>query len=62
MKDFEEYTGTPMNYNFFLAESGNPQWLMKSMHLLGNQITEEQIDSGEVVYADDLKEHIFSKY
>lgn len=61
MKEFEAYTGTPMNYNFFLAESGNQQWLMKSMHLLGNEIT-EQVDSGELVYADALKEHIFSKY
>lgn len=62
MKDFEEYAGTPANYNFFLAESENPQWLMSSMHLLGNEVTTEQIQSGEVVYADDLKEHIFSKY
>lgn len=62
MKDFEEIAGTPLNYNFFLAESGNSQWLMRSMHLLGNEITTEQLESGEVVYADDLKEHIFSKY
>ncbi len=62
LKDFEEYVGTPMNYNFFLAESENPQWLYRDMNLLGEEVTTEQIESGEVVYAEDLKNHILSKY
>ncbi|MBR5513109.1 MAG: hypothetical protein IKV85_03860 [Ruminococcus sp.] len=61
-KDFEEYVGAPMNYNFFLAETENPSWLYRDMNLLGEDVSTEQIESGEVVYAEDLKNHILSKY
>ncbi len=62
MKDFEEYVGAPMNYNFFLAETENSSWLYRDMNLLGEDVSTEQIESGEVVYAEDLKNHILSKY
>lgn len=62
MKDFSEYVGTPMNYNFFLAESENQNWLMRKMHLMGEEVPSDKIDSGEINYSDELKKAILERH
>ena len=62
MKDFEEYVGSPQNFNFFLAEDEYSEWIMRKMHLMGEEVPSDKIDSGEIVYADELKKSIFANH
>ncbi len=62
MKDFQEIVGTPQNYNFFLAQKGNEKWLMRKMHIMGEEIPDEMIDSDNYVFATDLKNKILENH
>ncbi len=62
MKDLKEYTGTPQNFNFFLAESENPEWIIRTMHFKGEEIPSDKIDSGEIVYADEVMNAILANH
>ena len=62
MKDLKEYTGTPQNFNFFLAESENSEWIMRTMHFKGEEIPSDKIDSGEIVYADEVMNAILANH
>lgn len=62
MKDFQEIVGTPQNYSFFLAQYGNEEWLMRKMHIMGEEIPDEVIDSPEYTFATDLKNKILENY
>lgn len=62
MKDFKEIVGTPQNYNFFVAQTGNEKWLMRKMHIMGEEIPDETIDSDNYVFATDLKNKILENH
>lgn len=62
MKDFKEYVGTPQNFNFFLAETENPEWIMRTMHFKGEEVPSDKIDSGEIIYADEVKNAILANH
>lgn len=62
MNDFKEYVGSPQNFNFFLAETETPEWIMRTMHFKGEEVPADKIDSGEFVYADEIKKSILENH
>ncbi len=62
MKDYQELVGTPQNYSFFLAQYGNDEWLMRRMHIMGEEIPSDKIDSGEFNFSSELKNAIIESH
>lgn len=62
MKDYQELVGTPQNYSFFLAQYGNEEWLMRRMHIMGEEIPADKIDSGEFNFSSELKNAIIESH
>lgn len=62
MKDYQELVGTPQNYSFFLAQYGNENWLMRKIHIMGEEVPSDKIDSGEINASAEMKKAIVESH
>lgn len=62
MKDYQELVGTPQNYSFYLAQRGNEKWLYRKLNIMGEEISDELIDSDSYNFSDEMKKAIIESH
>lgn len=62
MKDYQEIVGTPQNYSFFLAQTGNSEWIYRKLGIMGEEISDDLINDENYNFSNEMKNAILESH